>query len=96
LANNSIGKCVFVYQLPFTIYVDNGQLLAIFVHSERNRGELGDSIVNRENMICPRVLSLRICLPEEKPMPMHGISCLKRIGEGKQSARKGTGYPHGL
>ena len=61
----SIGKGVSIYQLSFTICVDNGQLLAIFVHSEQNRGEVDDLIANRGNMICPPILLLRrICPPK--------------------------------
>jgi hypothetical protein len=64
LPYDSIGKGVSVYQLSFTICVDNGQLLATFMHPEQNRGEVGDLIVNRENMICPLILLLRIFPPK--------------------------------
>jgi 5-formyltetrahydrofolate cyclo-ligase len=43
----SMGKGVSVYQLSFTIHVDNGQLLAIIVHFEQNRGEVDDLIINQ-------------------------------------------------
>jgi hypothetical protein len=42
-----MGKGVSVYQLSFTIHVDNGQLLAIIVHFEQNRGEVDDLIINQ-------------------------------------------------
>jgi hypothetical protein len=72
----SITKGVSVYLLSFNIRVDNGQLLAISVHSEQNRGKVDDLVVNPENMICRPILLLRWIYPLKwKAMPACCFPC---------------------